>query len=77
MTQSIRNTKDIAPSDRQVLEGLSGKPLHENQRVMTRVLENVPELPAWCDVYKGLSDEEITELEPTILTRADLTRSTG
>ena len=31
-------------------------------------------LPDWCNVYKGLSDEEIAELERAILTRADLTR---
>lgn len=35
----------------------------------------MPTLPEWCNVYAGLSDEEIAELEETILTRADLTRS--
>jgi hypothetical protein len=34
-----------------------------------------PVLPEWCNVYAGLSDEEIQDLEKTILTRADLTRS--
>ncbi len=31
-------------------------------------------LPVWCNVYEGLSDEEIADLDRTILTRADLTR---
>jgi hypothetical protein len=31
-------------------------------------------LPHWCDVYAGLSDEEIADLEKSILTRADLSR---
>jgi hypothetical protein len=31
-------------------------------------------LPEWCNVYAGFSDEEIAELEKTILTRADLSR---
>jgi len=33
-----------------------------------------PTLPAWCNVYEGLSDEEIAAMEQTILTRADLSR---
>ena len=32
-----------------------------------------PTLPDWCNVYDGLSDEEIEDLENTILNRADLT----
>lgn len=32
------------------------------------------ELPEWCNVYAGLTDEQIADLEKTILTRADLTR---
>jgi hypothetical protein len=31
-------------------------------------------LPEWCNVYAGMSDEEIADLEKTILTRADLSR---
>jgi hypothetical protein len=33
-----------------------------------------PTLPSWCNVYDGLSDEEIADMEKTILERADLTR---
>jgi hypothetical protein len=31
-------------------------------------------LPEWCNVYEGLSDAEIADLEQTILQRADLSR---
>ncbi len=31
-------------------------------------------LPDWCDVYAGLSDKDIAELEQTILQRANLSR---
>ncbi|MBI3862269.1 MAG: hypothetical protein HY290_10280 [Planctomycetia bacterium] len=33
-----------------------------------------PPLPEWCNVYDGLSDDEITALEKTILQRAELSR---
>jgi hypothetical protein len=33
-------------------------------------------LPEWCNVYEGLSDTDITEMEQTILQRADLGRPT-
>ena len=36
-----------------------------------------PELPEWCNVYDGLSDDEIADLEKTILQRADLSRPSG
>lgn len=31
-------------------------------------------LPSWCNVYAGLSDEEIGDLEKIILSRANLAR---
>jgi hypothetical protein len=34
-----------------------------------------PQLPDWCNVYDGLTDDEIADLERTILRRAELTRS--
>jgi len=33
-----------------------------------------PALPEWCNVYDGLSDDEIADMEKTILQRADLSR---
>ena len=37
-------------------------------------VNGAPSLPEWCNVYEGLSDGEIAEMEKTILQRADLTR---
>ena len=77
-------------SDRQALEHVLGRQLTENQRVIIRVetmptqplardetADNDPELklPDWCDVYAGLTDEEIAEIEKIALTRADMTRT--
>lgn len=31
-------------------------------------------VPEWCDVYTGLSDQEVAELEQVILRRADFSR---
>jgi hypothetical protein len=36
--------------------------------------DTMPQLPDWCDVYAGLSDQEIAELETAILQRANVTR---
>jgi len=32
------------------------------------------QLPDWCNVYEGMSDDEIAELAKAILRRVDLTR---
>jgi hypothetical protein len=32
-------------------------------------------LPAWCNVYEGLTDEAISAVEATFFTRANLTRA--
>lgn len=89
MDTVIRNVGDMQPQDRQALEHVLGLRLLQNQQLLVRVvnLETEPGvaegagskdaqsvLPAWCNVYAGLSDAEIADLEKTILSRADLTR---
>jgi hypothetical protein len=32
-------------------------------------------LPEWCNVFEGLSDDEIDEIDSVILNRADLSRA--
>jgi hypothetical protein len=91
METIIRNVGDINAQDRQALEHVIGQRLEQNQQLVIRVIDRlaapivsaVPDghrdrdamLPDWCNVYAGLSDEEIAELEKTILARADLTRN--
>ena len=44
------------------------------QTPVLQVANGAPTLPEWCNVYQGLSDEEVAEMEKTILQRADLGR---
>lgn len=86
METIIRNVRDLRDDDRSAAEHLVGHSLRENQRLVIQVASvdltadhpsngnRTGQLPAWCNVYDGLSDEEIADLETTILTRADLTR---
>lgn len=58
--------KDLSRSDRTAIEHLIGSPLTDQQSVEIRVvdsgLEASPELPDWCDVFKGLNEEQRDEL---------------
>lgn len=90
MNSVIRDVRDIDSSDRQALEHVLGQPLRDDQRVVIQV-EPVPassvvqengdgkpqeaKLPAWCNVYEGLSDDEIADVERIALSRADMTRA--
>jgi hypothetical protein len=86
----IRNAADLNRDDRTLLERLLGEQLHDDQQLVIGVVDRqcrrqppdetnistaeVPTLPDWCNVYEGLSDEEIADLEHIILQRADLSR---
>jgi hypothetical protein len=89
MEAIIRNVRDLEEADRRALEHLVGQPLRENQRLVIRVEtlgSEAPEgtqaaeaaqddaLPDWCNVYEGLTEQEIDELESVILQRANRTR---
>jgi hypothetical protein len=78
-----RDVRELNESDRQAIEHLLGEPLRDDQRLLIQVVDpTAPEehptipasLPSWCNVYEGLSDQEIADLEQTILKRADLSR---
>lgn len=86
MGSVICSVKDIGTADRQALEHVIGQRLSDHQQLVIRVLSEdvltTPDvatskgvtLPDWCNVYEGLSDEEISALEEVVLTRANLTR---
>ena len=89
MESIIRNVRDIESSERRVLEHVVGRQLQENQQVIIQIVtlgnelaadqkqqDATPanQLPAWCNVYEGLTDDQVAELEEVILQRADLTR---
>ena len=89
MENIIRDVRDIDNGDRQAIEHVVGQSLRDNQRLVIQIVNldlqepppvqppstPVGKLPDWCNVYEGLSDAEIAELEKIVLTRADLTRS--
>jgi hypothetical protein len=78
METLVRNVRDLDQSDRSALERLVGHQLRESQRLVIQVMSvsvEEPagaqpagdELPAWCNVYEGLSDTEIDDLDAAIV----------
>lgn len=79
METVIRNVGDFESADRRAIEHVLGTHLSENQQVLIQVLdaEKKPALPPgppvestlpdWCNVYEGLSDSEIEEIETSII----------
>jgi len=84
MESITRNVRDIESGDRQALEHVVGQALQDDQKLIIQIVTldscqpptdtSVGELPDWCNVYAGLSDEAIAEIEKIALTRADLAR---
>jgi hypothetical protein len=86
MESIIRSVKDIETDDRRALEHVIGRGLDEDQQLVIQVISpnnsstdspevpGSPALPGWCNVYEGLSDAELADLEEVVLTRADLSR---
>jgi hypothetical protein len=86
-----RSVKDIDTADRRALEHVIGQHLSENQQVVIQIVNvdaanrgleaaipqgtPPPTLPEWCNIYEGLSDAEIDELDEAIRQRANLTRT--
>ena len=75
MDTITRNVSDIPAGDLPALEHFVGSPLRPNQQVIVQVIEMEsgvsdngpskadvpPQLPEWCNVYEGLSDEDIDQ----------------
>ena len=92
MTDVFLDVRDIDSSDRRALEHVIGQRLREDQQLVIRVVDAAvnrageersrhrkspdQSLPDWCNVYEGLSEEDIADLERSIFKRVDLTRST-
>jgi hypothetical protein len=86
METAVHNVRDLNGSDRSAVERLVGHELRENQQLVIQVVNlEVPagedgaatsggQLPDWCNVYEGLTDEQIADLERAISRRLDLTR---
>ena len=82
METITRDVKDITSPARQVIEDFLGHPLNDNERLVIQVVgqeagkqpQTAAGLPEWCNVFAGLSEEEIDEIEKIALTRATMAR---
>jgi hypothetical protein len=89
METIVRQVRDIDSNERRMLERVIGHQLEENQSVLIQVVTPVSQspdgaekhvefqsgrLPEWCNVYKGLTDEQIEGIEGAILDRSDFAR---
>ncbi len=88
MESIIRDVRDIEIGDREAIEHLIGHELGADQRLVIQVLSvdlqreskirgqssAEQKLPDWCDVYEGLSEAEVADLEQSIV-RSHETRS--
>ena len=89
METVVRNVRDIGAGERRVYETALGQKLRENQQVILHVMtvgqpaeraaadagdQPSERLPEWCNVYDGLCEEQIAEIENVSLCRSDLSR---
>jgi hypothetical protein len=84
METVTRNVRDLKVGERSAVEQLVGHPLSDQQQLIIQVVgnsvgsqdksEETDELPDWCNVYEGMSDDEITDIEKSIV-RCDVSRS--
>jgi hypothetical protein len=83
METVIHQVGDLGKSERSAAEQLVGHALDERQQLVIQIVtpeksaganaaEAGDELPEWCDVYAGLSDEEIEALDRAISRRLNL-----
>ena len=74
METIVRNVRDLGEIDRSLFERVIGHPLSENAQLVIQVKNAAPraaatsrKLPAWCNVYEGLSESEIDDLDQAIV----------
>ncbi len=86
METIIRQVRDLEANERSTIEQLVGHSLRDNQKLVIQVvtLDDSAEkstapgdkaLPDWCNVYEGLTEEQVADLEQVVLRQVDLTRT--
>jgi hypothetical protein len=83
METVVHNFRDLSDNERSAAELLVGHTLQDDYQLIIQVVatngspaETPPlgdTLPDWCNVYKGLTDEEIADIEQSIV-RSDTSR---
>jgi hypothetical protein len=87
MESLTRSVRDLDTADRHALEHVIGKHLSENQQIVIQVLNTegrsadnsasgpqpaqAAVLPPWCNVYEGLTDHQIADVEASIIRASD------
>ena len=78
METVVRHIRDLDQTDRSALERVVGHALGESQELVIQVTGDpkyqpangepvkAGRLPDWCNVYEGLTDQQIDELNETI-----------
>ena len=89
MEKIKRDVRNLGSDERRVYEDALGRKLAENQQIILQVItittgspppesetgdSSTGALPDWCEVYAGLTDGEIAEVESVVLQRGDMTR---
>jgi hypothetical protein len=77
METVIRSVGDLTAPDRSAIERVVGHQLGESQQLVIQVISVVvpkspvaakgQSLPAWCNVYEGMTEAEIDELHGSIV----------
>ncbi len=85
METITRRVRDLEAIERSAVERLVGHGLRENQQLIIQVVNvdlggetpatGTPSgLPSWCNVYEGMSGEDISNVEQSII-RNNVSRS--
>ena len=79
MESISRTANEFASPQRQAIEQVLGHPLRDDQQVTITVQPGVAAetsgpVPEWLNLYAGLTDEEVSDLESAILQRDPSTR---
>lgn len=80
METVVHNVPDLNAADRATAERLIGHTLRDDQQLVLAIRPGPPgqtgmvdeSLPEWLNVYEGLTDERIEELEAAISRRLEL-----
>lgn len=79
------DVKNIGSEQRRTLEQMIGRQLAQDEQLVIVVSPGESDskqpvsqpalLPEWCNVFEGLGDESLAEIEKSALSRADLSRT--
>ena len=76
METVTRDISDMDQNERSILERIVGHDLHDDQRLQIQIVKRKDEpqkngtittLPAWCNIYDGLTPDEIEEVSRGIV----------